>query len=112
MCILRKLVAVGTKDGVYLNDDHFGQSKIFVIFEVYGDRFAKVEERENPYFGRHQHAKVSEVLTVLGDCKVWVGSTMGAGSMKKLKEMNYDPFLVEKGSAEEAVKAYLEGKKD
>jgi len=46
--ILRKLVAVGTKDGVYLNDDHFGQSKIFVIFEVYGDRFAKVEERENP----------------------------------------------------------------
>ncbi|OAA29361.1 dinitrogenase iron-molybdenum cofactor biosynthesis protein [Kosmotoga arenicorallina S304] len=109
---MKKLVAVGTKDGAYLNGDHFGQSKTFVIFEVDGDRFTKVEERENPYFGRHQHAKVSEVLTVLGDCKVWIGSSMGAGSMKKLKEMNYEPFLVEEGSVKEAVKAYLESKKD
>ncbi len=108
---MKELIAVGTKDGTIVNEDHFGQSKIFVIFRKNESGFKEVEKRPNPYFGKHQHAKAEEILKVLGDCNVWIAKSMGKKSIETLKALNYETFLTVKDTAEDAIKDYLEIKK-
>ena len=95
-------IAFGTIDGDRINDDHFGQSPIFVVLELNGSEIVGREIRKNPYGGSHIHAKVDEILEVLGDCKVWVGRSMGKGSMKKLVDMGYEPVLTKAETVNEA----------
>jgi len=104
-----KLIAIGTNDGFKLNDDHFGQSRYYDIYELdEGKCVVKLEARPNPYFENHKHAELDEILQVIGDCPVWIGAAMGQGSLKKLAEMDYEPVILEPMTIEEALKAYLE----
>jgi predicted Fe-Mo cluster-binding NifX family protein len=96
-------IAIGMSEKETINDDHFGQSKFFNIYEYKNGEFIKIEERENPKYGTHQHAKVSDMLEFLDDCKVWVGGAMGKGSYNKLKEMGYVPVIVESLKLNEAL---------
>ena len=104
---MEKLIAIGTKDGELVNDDHFGQSKTFSIFKFEENGFVKIEERENPHYGKHIHAKVEDILEIIGDCKIWIGKSMGKGSMRKLKELNYVTFLTTKDTTSEAIEEFL-----
>ncbi|PVD17199.1 dinitrogenase iron-molybdenum cofactor biosynthesis protein [Mesotoga sp. Brook.08.105.5.1] len=104
-----KLIAIGTNDGFKLNDDHFGQSRYYDIYELDEGKCAvKLGARPNPYFENHKHAELDEILQVIGDCPVWIGAAMGQGSLKKLAEMDYEPVILEPMTIEEALKAYLE----
>ncbi len=67
---MKELIAIGTKDGTIVNEDHFDKSKIFVIFRKNESGFEEAEKRPNPYFGKHQHAKAEEILRFLGNCNV------------------------------------------
>ncbi|WP_050899158.1 MULTISPECIES: NifB/NifX family molybdenum-iron cluster-binding protein [Marinitoga] len=96
-------IAFGTKDGVHLNDEHFGHSELYVVYEYDGENFKKVEEIKNPYAETHMHAKVEEILEFLGHCKVWVGLSMGKGSMIKLDKLGYKPIIVESETVEDAM---------
>jgi len=89
------LVAIGTLDGKKINPDHFGQSRVFVIFNYNNKTFEKIDERKNPY---------AEILELLRDCKVWIGKIMGKGSMKKLQELGYKPILINAKTVEETLK--------
>lgn len=104
---MEKLIAVGTKDGNLVNDDHFGQSRTFSIFKFDVDHFEKIEDRDNPYYGKHVHAKVEDILEIVGDCKIWIGKSMGKGSMKRLKELNYITFITTKDTVNEAIEEFL-----
>ncbi len=97
-------IAIGMSDKEIVNDDHFGQSKFFNIYEYENGNFEKIEERQNPKYGVHQHAKVSDMLEFLDDCKVWSGGSMGKGSYNKLKEMGYIPIIVKSLKIDEALK--------
>ncbi len=101
-----KLIAIGTNDGFKLNDDHFGQSRYYDVYELDEDKCAvKLEARPNPYFENHRHAELDEILQVIGDCPVWIGSAMGE------PEMNYEPVVLEPMTIDEALKAYLNEQK-
>jgi nitrogen fixation protein NifX len=97
-------IAVGMADENVVNEDHFGQSKFFEIFEYSEKGFKKLERRENPKYGIHQHAKVSDMLEILDDCKVWSARNMGKGSYKKLQELDYIPIIVKSENLDEALK--------
>lgn len=103
-----KLIAIGTNDGFKLNEDHFGQSRYYDIYELDESKCAvKLEARPNPYYENHKHAEVDEILQVIGDCPIWIGAAMGQGSLKKLAEMNYEPVVLKPMTIDEALKAYL-----
>ncbi|EKF49760.1 hypothetical protein H17ap60334_03395 [Thermosipho africanus H17ap60334] len=107
-------VAFGTIDGKKINDEHFGHSNIYVVYEFDGENFKKIEEIKNPYAETHMHAKVDEILEFLGHCKVWIGNSMGKGSMVKLEKLGYKPILVKSRTVDEAleeVKALLSEEK-
>jgi len=100
-------VAFATVDGERINDDHFGQSPMFVVLKLDGSKVIEKEVRKNPYADSHIHARVDEILEVVGDCKVWVGKSMGKGSMKKLVELGYHPILTEAETLNEALSDVL-----
>jgi len=100
-------VAFATVDGERMNDDHFGQSPMFVVLKLDGSKVIEKEVRKNPYADSHVHARVDEILEVVGDCKVWVGKSMGKGSMKKLVELGYHPILTEAETLDEALNDIL-----
>jgi len=103
-----KLIAIGTNDGFKLNDDHFGQSRYYDIHELdESDFVVKVEARQNPYFGNHKHAELNEIMQVIGDCAVWIGTSMGERSLKRLAEMDYEPVILKPMTIDEALKTYL-----
>jgi predicted Fe-Mo cluster-binding NifX family protein len=96
-------IAFGTIDGKQINDDHFGHSNIYVVYDYDGENFTKAEEIKNPYAETHMHAKVEEILEFLGHCKVWVGNSMGKGSMIKLDKLGYKPLIVEGKTVDDAL---------
>ncbi|ABR29890.1 NifB/NifX family molybdenum-iron cluster-binding protein [Thermosipho melanesiensis] len=97
-------IAFGTNDGIFMNEEHFGHSKLYVIYDYKDGEFKKVEEIKNPYAETHMHAKVEEIKEFLGHCDVWVGKSMGKASMMKLKDWGYRTLLVEADTVEEALK--------
>ena len=97
-------VAIGMAEENEVNFNHFGQSKFFEIYEYDNYTFTKIENRENPKYGAHQHAKVSDMLEILSDCKVWSAGDMGKGSFKKLKELGYFPILLKSRKPQDALK--------
>ncbi|KLO21445.1 NifB/NifX family molybdenum-iron cluster-binding protein [Marinitoga sp. 1155] len=96
-------IAFGTKDGIHINDEHFGHSEIYVVYDYDGNEFKKIEEIKNPYAETHLHAKAEEIKEFLGHCKVWVGNSMGKGSMIKLDKWGYKPLIVESKTVEDAL---------
>lgn len=86
-------IAIGMKDEKKINEDHFGQSKFYNIYEYDGSNLELKEKRDNPYFGDGKHAKVGEIKEVVGDCKIWVAVAMGKQSRLNLIESGYKPIL-------------------
>ncbi len=102
------LITVGMIDEDIINDDHFGQSKFFWILKYENGEIIKIEKSENPKYKTHQHAKVKDMLEFLDDCKVWVGRSMGKGSMNKLKELGYTPLIVKNEKLDQAIEEIKE----
>lgn len=96
-------VAIATTDGENLQTGHFGHSAIYRIFDFDGTDFKSLESIENPLAKIHQHAKVSDVLQYLSDCKVWAGRAMGNKSKKYLEKNNYVPVILKTNNVSDAL---------
>ena len=97
-------IAIGMRDNEKVNEDHFGQSKFYNVYEYDGSKVDLKEKRENPHFGVDKHAKVEDIKEVVGDCKIWVALTMGKQSRLNLIETGYKPILVKSDDLERVLK--------
>jgi predicted Fe-Mo cluster-binding NifX family protein len=103
-------IAIGMRDKERVNEDHFGQSKFYNIYEHDGSKVDLKEQRKNPHFGVDKHAKVEDIKEVVGDCKIWVALTMGKQSRLNLIEDGYKPILIKSNNLNEVlneIKNYL-----
>ena len=66
-----------------------------MVLRLDGSKIIEKEVRKNPYADSRVHARGDGILEVAGDCKVWVGKSIGKGSMKKLVELGYHSILTE-----------------
>jgi len=57
-------IAIGMRDKERVNEDHFGQSKFYNIYEYDGSKVGLKEQRKNPHFGVDKHAKVEDIKEV------------------------------------------------
>ncbi|BBE31186.1 hypothetical protein OSSY52_13270 [Tepiditoga spiralis] len=96
-------IVIGLNENGFINKGHFGHSNEYIIFEYENGNFTEIERRINPLVKEHKHAKVEEILEIVGDCEVWVAKNMGKMSMLKLKEKNYKPILVDTDIIEKAL---------
>lgn len=96
-------IAIGMKDDDFLNDDHFGQSKFYNIYD-YENNLKFIEKRNNPHFGMDKHAKVNDIKEVIGDCKIWVAKAMGKQSRLNLIETGFKPIIIKSNNLNEVLK--------
>lgn len=102
-------IVIGTEDGKKLSKTHFGMSPIFVIYEVLNGEVKSVEKLENSVLGEHKHAEADDILNILGDNEVFIGKSMGRGSVPALIEHGIIPYLTTLGNADEVIEKLLNG---
>ncbi len=105
-------IVVGTDDGKKLSREHFGMSKVFVIYTVLNGEIKHVEKMENPIVAEHKHAEADDILKLLGDADIFIGRSMGRKSVEQLIENGITPYLTTLDDADEAVSRLINGEMD
>jgi len=118
-------IAVASVDGVNISP-HFGRSACFIVYENEDGKIKSREVRDNTYTphakgeckdGEHhehsngEHHGHGEIINALHDCDAVLCFGMGRRAAEDLQANGIMPFIVtEEMPADEAVKAYLDGK--
>jgi len=124
-------IAVVSDDGTTVAPD-FGRSKQVLVFSVEGGRVVATEVREkvpdgrpqsdqeakprdpNDHFAGHRvgpgpRSRYDEMAAAIGDCDAVLAGGMGIGAYNALRGYGIEPIITDIGSADEAVRAYLDG---
>jgi len=110
-------VAVVTDDGKTVSR-HFGSSTQYIVYEIHSGAIKGRETRPKAahgpgVLGTHDHASMHEkMLSNVKDCEALIAGGMGSPMYEAIKESGIRPFLTEIVSAEDAVRAYLQGTLD
>jgi len=90
-------VCIGCNDGVRLAPTHMGDTRRFLIYDVYQDQQATfVDERENTAIDM-EHAgreKMAAVIEILSDADVFVGTKKSPNFRKIAANTRYQPVVV------------------
>ncbi len=109
---MRRLIAVATdKDGKKIWRGHFGMSPFYTVFDEDGNF---VEKRVNPYAkeGKH-HDDPNLIVNLLSDVSLFIAKNMGHKSREKLtKELGVKSILVDLDNIDEALRYYLDVKRN
>ena len=106
-------IAIGTIDGMKLQQGHFGMSPFFMIYELEDDGKVRfIEKLVNPYSDPevHKHAETSDIMGVLSFVDVYIGKRMGKKSQHNIVEIykrkayTYEDL----NDVEDALSRYLE----
>ena len=119
-------IAVVTDDGKTISQ-HFGRAKYYVVFDLQDGVIKGSEMRDKAahHVGddQHQHeegghhgpeadAKHTSMLSNVADCEVLIARGLGWGAHEAIKGAGLKPFITNLELAEDAVKAFIEGKLD
>ena len=104
-------LAIGSSDGRSVIADHFGESKVFLVYELAEDgTYRLVEERENtsPREERGRHGleqKRQAVLQILTGCQVLVAGRMSPSFARLRDGAPVQPVVSELSSIPELMAA-------
>jgi predicted Fe-Mo cluster-binding NifX family protein len=118
-------IAVASHDGVNISP-HFGRSACFIVYENEDGQIKSREVRDNTYtphvkgeckgdeHHEHEHGEHhghGEIINALHDCDAVLCYGMGHRAAEDLQANGIMPFIVtEEMPADDAVKAYIDGK--
>lgn len=97
-------VAVSTKDGIMLTNDHFGEGEHFLIYEVSKEGYRLLEKRKNtsPEEEEHGSAKKAQgIREILQDIPVLLGFQFGPNILR-IKD-HFLPIVSRKRKIERAL---------
>ena len=97
-------LAAGTDDKKNFTDSHFGESQVFLIYEVKDDKLRLIEERENQKFDEEKHGdekKASHISAQLKDVNVLVGRVFGPNIVRIRKK--FVPVLSKEKNIEKSL---------
>ncbi len=89
-------VAVASSDGKVINQ-HFGRSKVFIIFEVDNDEWAFQENRANTPpcgFGDHSEDAMQRTIDLVSDCSIVLISKIGPVAEQKLNSKGIKAYMM------------------
>jgi len=78
-------VAVSTEDGKSLTNDHFGEGKFFLIYEISRDGYKLLEKRKNTSPEEEEHGseiKARGIISILNDVPTLLGVQFGPNIMR------------------------------
>lgn len=94
-------VAVASEDGVVIQQ-HFGRASRFLIYEIVGAEFRRVEIRENQPAcgtgesedGQHAEDPMRRSVELVADCRAVLAARIGPGAVGKLAERGVLAFVI------------------
>ncbi len=118
-------IAVVTDDGKTISQ-HFGRALYYLVYNVENGAVTAKEtrpkaahhtpgeehHREGGHSGPEADAAHGSMLSNIRDCKVLIARGMGYGAHEALTSAGIEPYITDINLADEAVKAYTEGKLD
>lgn len=121
-------VAVVTDDAKTISQ-HFGRARFYKVYEIkdgaivgseqrpkaghHVEGAAHQEHRAEPHGHHHGDAAThNSMLANIADCQVLIARGMGWGAHDAIERAGIKPYITDVESADEAVKAYIEGKLD
>ncbi|MFA5869013.1 MAG: NifB/NifX family molybdenum-iron cluster-binding protein [Candidatus Bathyarchaeia archaeon] len=121
-------VAIVTDDGKTISQ-HFGRAMYYQVYEIRDGAVVGSEKRSKAGHhvegaSQHEHgaephghhhgdaATHNSMLANVADCEALIARGMGWGAYDAIKEAGLKPYITDTESADEAVKAYIEGKLD
>jgi len=78
-------IAVSTEDGKKLTNDHFGEGKVFLIYEITEKGYRLLEKRENTSPEEDEHGsekKAQGIASILMDIPILLGFQFGPNIMR------------------------------
>ncbi|MCK5832113.1 hypothetical protein KAH81_00415 [bacterium] len=97
-------VALGSDDGVNIILNHMGESKSFLIYDLFEDgRFEFVEKRENLSGKSKSHAdkiKMQKAIEIFGDSDVIMARKLSPNYIKMRDNSKFQPVLTNIDSIE------------
>jgi predicted Fe-Mo cluster-binding NifX family protein len=115
-------VAAVTDDGSTVSE-HFGRAGFYVVYDIEDGKIKGKEIRpkashQHPWVGGHEgEGPASDegsfhnrMLAGVSDCQAVFARGMGWGMYQAMKQSGLKPYLIDIASADEAVRAFLEGR--
>ncbi|WP_119070541.1 NifB/NifX family molybdenum-iron cluster-binding protein [Aggregatilinea lenta] len=122
-------IAVVTEDGQTISQ-HFGRAPYYLVFTIEDGAIIAREQRDKanhshfagqPHDHEHDHGqghgfgslsehKHNQMIDSIIDCEAMLSRGMGRGAYVSLQQANIRPIVTDIASAEDAVRAYAEGR--
>ena len=114
-----KRVVIATDDGINVKIGHFGDAKLYIIYEVSKDGIKEINRLENPFKGEeeeHVHGvlrKRIKLLEYLGKVDIVISTFFGPGGEDFFRKKGVTPIKVKpktkiKKVLEEIVSKYID----
>ncbi|HML24309.1 MAG TPA: NifB/NifX family molybdenum-iron cluster-binding protein [Aggregatilinea sp.] len=123
-------IAVVTEDGQTISQ-HFGRAPYYLVFTIEDGAIVAREQRDKanhshfagqPHEHEHGHehgqghgfgpaseSKHNQMIASITDCEAAIVRGMGRGAYISLQQANIRPIVTDIASAEDAVRAYVDG---
>ena len=107
-------IAVGSDDQITIRKSHFGESSHYIVYEVLNGKVVGKEVRHNDTTEEDEshHGKSGEVMTLLADCPIFMGRSMGKKSMRNISKKGGECIISTIENADDAVERFLAGEEE
>ena len=106
-------IAIGTDDKKIIRSSHFGDSRYYLVLEVWNAAVAEREWRVNPDATQSKMdgppGESQRIITLLGDCSIFLGRSFKEKCLQEISSSGIDCLLTEFEDINQAVSFYLDG---
>ncbi len=102
-------VAISTEDEIQITRDHFGEGKLFLIYEINREGYKLIEKRKNSTPPEEEHGsreKARGISSILGDVDVLLGFQFGPNILR-IKD-KFLPIVSREMQIKDALKIFLQ----
>jgi len=107
-------LAIGTDDKKTIRKGHFGESRYYLVIEIFNAQVSAKDFRNNPYVegekaGAH-HGQSEPIIKLLEDCALFMARNFGKRSVQEITSRGMDCITTNIENIDRAVSFYLDGK--
>ena len=103
-------LALGSDDGINLNNGHMGEAKYFYIYEIdENGKWEFIEKRVNDTPEEKHHAdknKLKKATEIFNDCSVVLARFKSPNFIKMSENTKFQPVVIRREKIEEALKEF------
>lgn len=107
-------LAIGTDDKKTIRKGHFGESRYYLVIEIFNAQVVAKDLRNNPYVEGEKagakHGQSERIIKLFEDCALFMARSFGKKSVQEISSRGIDCITTNIENIDQAVSSYLDGK--